>query len=110
MRLLAVSATKTFPLVSTVTPEGLSNLAVVLYPSAKPGILFPAIVVTTPKDVTFRMRLLLWSATNTLPLASTVTPLGLLNLAFTPVPSANAWSPLPASVVTTPADVTFRIR
>jgi len=72
-------------------------------------VLLPANVVTTPDDVTFRIRLLLWSVTKTIPLVSTVTPIGQLNLAFVPVPSANPAVP-PAKVVTIPVDVIFRIR
>jgi hypothetical protein len=50
---------------------------------------------------TLRMRWLVWSATNTLPLASMATPRGELKPAWVPDPSAKAAVPLPASVVTT---------
>src|ERR1019366_3318022 len=56
------------------------------------------------------MVLLPLSATNTLPALSTATPQGYLNRAALPVPSALPEVPArPASVVTTPAGVTFRI-
>jgi hypothetical protein len=56
------------------------------------------------------MRLLSLSATMTLPLLSTATPEGELNVAPAPVPSANVFDPLPASVVTRPPRVTLRMR
>ena len=62
------------------------------------------------EQVSLRMRWLLWSATMTLPLLSTATPEGYENEAPAPVPSANAYDPLPASVVTTPPGVTLRMR
>jgi hypothetical protein len=57
-----------------------------------------------------RMRLFPESATYTIPLASTATPEGLKKEAATPAPSANAPTPLPASVLTTPPGVTARTR
>ncbi len=57
-----------------------------------------------------RMRLFKKSATMTLPLLSTATPVGRLNEAPVPTPLANAADPLPASVVTTPPGVTLRMR
>ena len=67
--------------------------------------------MTTPRGVTSRMRWLVWSATTITPLEGiTATPHGYAKLAVTPVPSANAWLPLPASVVTTPRGVTRRMR
>ena len=110
MRLLLWSATNTFPLASTVTPIGALNCAAAPVSSTQPASPLPASVVTTPADVTFRMRLLLWSATKIFPLASTVTPVGALNCAAAPVPSANPAVPLPASVVTTPPGVIFLMR
>jgi hypothetical protein len=98
------------PLASTATPLGLKNAAPVPLPSANAFVLLPARVVTTPPGDTLRMRLFAESATITLPLASMATPVGSLNAAPTPVPSANAYDPLPASVVTTPPGVTLRIR
>ncbi len=62
------------------------------------------------EQVSLRMRWLSESATMTLPLLSTATPLGLLNEAPAPTPSANEADPLPASVVTTPPGVTLRMR
>jgi hypothetical protein len=47
----------------------------------------PASVVTTPLGVTFRMVVLLVSATKTLPDPSTATPLGQEKRAAAPVPS-----------------------
>jgi hypothetical protein len=70
----------------------------------------PATVVTTPAVVTFRIVSLPASVTMRLPSASTVMPVGVLNWAFVPVPSAWPMLPAePANVVTTPADVTLRI-
>ena len=74
MRLLEKSATTTLPLLSTATPVGDRNEAPAPTPSANAYDPFPASVVTTPPGVTLRMRLLLWSATMTLPLLSTATP------------------------------------
>ena len=69
----------------------------------------PASVVTTPAAVIFRIVLERLSATYTVPSAPTATPSGLLNVAAAPVPSARPATPEPASVVTTPAAVIFRI-
>ena len=112
MRLLAVSAT-TITLLEgiTATPVGVQKLAAAPVPSANAVLPLPASVVTTPRGVTRRMRQLYVSATTTTPLDGiTATPYGLLKLAAAPVPSANAWLPLPASVVTTPRGVTCRMR
>ena len=58
------SATKTFPLPSTATPEGLENRAAYPVPSAVPEIPgAPANVDTTPAGVTFRIVSLSSSAT-----------------------------------------------
>ena len=70
----------------------------------------PANVLTTPLGVTFRMQLFSASATSTLPPASTAMPIGKLNIAFVPVPSAKSGSPFPASVDTIPPGVTLRMR
>ena len=67
MRWLLVSATTMLPLGSRATPEGLLKDAPVPVPSANP-CQFPASDVTTPRGVTTRMRLLLVSATMTMPL------------------------------------------
>jgi hypothetical protein len=64
----------TLPLLSTATPVGFLNEAPAPVPSANVFDPLPASVVTTPPDVTLRMRLLLLSATITLPLLSTATP------------------------------------
>jgi hypothetical protein len=95
-------------------PLGLLNKALVPVPSANPAV-DPASVFTTPpfgmnpygNDI-IRMRTL--SETNTLPLASTATPLRPLNKAAGPVPSAYPLVDDPASVVTTPPGVTMRMR
>jgi hypothetical protein len=100
----------TLPLLSTATPEGRLNEAPAPVPSANVADPLPASVVTTPPGATLRMRWLSQSATMTLPLLSTATPKGLLNEAPAPVPSVNAYDPLPASVVTTPPGVTLRMR
>ena len=62
-----------------------------------------------PREPTFLILLLYWSATNTFPKASTATPKGLLKLAVIPVPSIEPEVPLPAKVVTTPSAVILRI-
>jgi hypothetical protein len=76
MRWLFLSATMTLPLLSTATPEGSMNKAPAPAPSENPYDPPPASVVTTPPGVTLRMRWLLESATMTLPLLSTATPVG----------------------------------
>ena len=93
MRLLYKSATTILPLEgTTATPVGPWKLAAPPVPSAKFWAVFPpASVVTTPRGVTSRMRLLPESATTITPLDEmTATPIGLLKLAAVPVPSANA--------------------
>ena len=69
MRLLPVSATKTFPLPSTATPVGPLNC-----PSPVPEL--PHMVRKVPVFVNFWMRELPRSATKTFPLPSTATPTG----------------------------------
>ena len=59
MRLLAGSATKQFPEVSTATPIGKLKLASAPLPSANVALPLPASVETTPTGVTFRIRWLL---------------------------------------------------
>ena len=76
MRWLPESATMTLPLLSTATPLGELNEAPAPVPSANVADPLPASVVTTPPGVTLRMRSLPQSATLTLPLLSTATPLG----------------------------------
>ena len=79
-------------------------------PSAAPTAPLPASVLTTPPGVTRRTQLLPESPTIALPLASTAMPWGSLKEALAPAPLANAAAPLPASVDTTPAGVTRRMR
>ena len=69
-------------------------------PAAQGTHKVPELYAPTPqeKKVIFRIRLLLESATKTLPLLSTATPLGYLNEAPAPVPSANAYNPLPPNL------------
>ena len=110
IQLLPASATKMLPLAPTATPRGLSKEATAPVPSANAADPLPASVLTTPPDVILRMRLLAWSATKILLLASMSTLLGRENEAPAPVPSANAADPLPAKVVTTPPGVTLRTR
>src|SRR5437660_206684 len=80
-------------------------------PSALPALpANPASVVTAPADVPLRIVWLIVSATQTVPAMSTAKPVGTLKRAALPVPSAPPALPAnPASVVTTPADVTLRI-
>ena len=107
--LLAESATNTFPELSTAMPIGRLKDALVIAPSANAAEPPPASVVTTPVEDTLRMRLLPVSATNTLPALSTAIPSGLLNVAAEAFPLADPPTPLPATVVTTPAEVTIRM-
>src|SRR6266853_1865824 len=72
-----LSVTYTLPAVSTATPRGLLNCATLPGPSLLPVVKGePAIVVTTPAGVTFRMVLLAVSATYTLSAASSPRPNG----------------------------------
>jgi hypothetical protein len=73
----------------TETPKGPRKLAAEPVPSAKAALPLPASVVTTPRGVTSRMRLLPASTTTIIPLEGiTATVHGLLKLAAAPVPSA----------------------
>src|SRR6266704_1231145 len=99
------------PLLSMAKPPGLLNVAAAPVPSAPPLVpAVPASVVTTPVAMTIRrMVWLVRSATYRLvPLLSMARPLGWLNLAAVPVPSALPAAPEPASVVTTPEAMTIR--
>jgi len=97
------------PALSTATPLGLLNRALLPVPFALPGLpARPASVVTAPDGVTFRM--VVSSDTYTLPTLSTANLYGKLNRAELFVPFALPVLPAsPANVVTTPAGVTFRI-
>jgi len=92
-----------------VIPRGSLKLDAEPLPFAEPASPVPAKVVTAPKEVIFLIKLLLESATYTFPFASTAIPLGYEKLAAVPVPFEDPTEPLPATVVTTPADVIFRI-
>lgn len=70
----------------------------------------PAAVVTAPVELTMRMRLLLVSATYSVPEESIARPKGVLKAAAVPWPSVQAAEPLPASVVTAPEAVILRMR
>ena len=113
MHLLPVSATMMVPVAAvTETPIGPLSLAAAPAPSASPEVLLPASVVTSPDSDISRMRLLPVSATTMAPPPEGMKaiPLGLLNVADDPCPSAKRVEPAPpASVVTTPRDVTSRI-
>ncbi len=81
-------------------------------PSALPEVpAVPASVVTTPPGAIMRMVSLPVSATKMSPVVeSSAMPAGLLNDAAEPVPSALPAVPaVPANVVTTPAEVTWRM-
>jgi hypothetical protein len=68
-------------------------------PSALPELpANPANVVTAPPDVIFRIVLLPLSATYTVPLLSTATPLGEKKRAALPLPSELPIADTPASV------------
>ncbi len=109
MRMRWSSATITWSFASTAKPVNPRKDALVPTPSLNELNPLPASVLTTPSGVTLRTRRLLPSPTSTLPLASTATLDGELKEASVPVPSANAPTPLPASVVTTPPGETLRI-
>src|SRR6266700_4639047 len=83
-----LSVTYTLPAVSTATPRGLLNCATLPGPSLLPAYKGePAMVVTTPAGVIFRMVWLKESATYTLAAVSTASPYGELNRATGLVPS-----------------------
>ena len=85
--------------------------ALVPVPSANPLVLPTRVLTTPPGYVTIRMRLLVESATTIAPSDGiTATPAGHPKLADVPVPSAKAWVPLPARVLTTPLGETTRMR
>ncbi len=106
------SATKRVPVAaSTAMPEGVLKPALLPKPSAKPPEALPARVLTAPAGVTLRIRLFMRSETYRMPLeASTAMPLGLLNLALVPVPSAvpENCEGDPARLATAPAGLTER--
>src|SRR4030066_271092 len=91
-------------------PSGELNRAVPPAPSTDPvapGV--PAIVVTRPPAVTFRIVWLPESVTNRSPPRAAIPP-GNRNCAAGPVPSADPGvSRTPARVLTVPAEVTLRI-
>src|SRR3990172_8344326 len=91
-------------------PCGLLNRAPVPVPSTDPvapGV--PAIVVTRPPAVTFRIVWFPESVTNRSPPRAAIPP-GNRNCAAGPVPSADPGvSRTPARVLTVPAEVTLRI-
>src|SRR6266699_7815 len=103
------------PLLSMARPLGPLNVAAVPMPSALPDalVVLPARMLTRPEEMTIRrMVLLLLSATYRLvPLLSMARPIGRLNRAAVPMPSALPDAPvvLPARVVTTPAGVIRRM-
>src|SRR5580692_8446185 len=111
---------KRSPEVSTATQHGKYNDAEVAGPPSpeNPRLPLPATVVMIPVIAdTLRMRLLLVSAIKRLPEASTATLAGLFNnaeVAGPPSPEKlplfTPSAPLPATVVMTPLDDTFRIR
>ena len=86
-RLLLVSENTTSP-PEAITARGVSSVAPVGVPPSppKPSAPLPAIVATVP-PLTVRIRSLSLSATYTVPLASTATPLGLASIAVPAGPS-----------------------
>jgi len=92
-------------------PYGVLKTAVGRNPSVAPGTpAVPTNVVTTPSGVILRMVWLNVSAMTKVPDASIAMPLGVLNLAAAPTPSAAPWLRSPASAVTTPCGVIRRTR
>ncbi len=72
--LFCVSLTIKLPAGSMAMPMGALSMAAVPLASRKPGPPLPATVVTTPCEVTLRMRWLAESATKLLPFWSTAMP------------------------------------
>src|SRR6185312_14163246 len=98
------------PELSIAIDDGPLNKAAVAVPLTKLALPEPANVVTTSPVEILRIRLFAKSATYRFPEASSATPHGLLNEAEVPVPLAEPMLPEPATVVTTPVEVIFRIR
>src|SRR5690242_20704856 len=113
MRLLLVSTTYRFPAESTPTDPGELRDALVAAPlsPANVAVPLPATVVRTPL-LSFRTRLLFWSAIYKLPALSNAMPDGEFNDALSagPPSPANPDVPLPATVVMMPALSTLRMR
>jgi hypothetical protein len=80
-----------------------------LAPSAKAAVPLPAMVVTTPWGVTFRMRWLYVSLTYKVSKPSMASPEGLENVAAVPVPSEKTVWNMPANTVEKPSGETLRI-
>ncbi len=109
MRCPLYSATyKVEKVASRAMPRGWLNVAAVPTPFEPPAAPLPARVATIA--VATSMRRMRWfpqpwhpphpSATNTVPLGCHTAPVGPLNCAVTPKPSAKPATPLPASVET----------
>jgi hypothetical protein len=107
---LEVSATKAkSPSGEKLTPVGLLKSAVDPMPFARPEDPPPARVDTSAVERTRRrMRLLEVSATNTRePSGEMLTPRGLLNCEFVPIPSVEPGDGLPAKTVTEAEEITM---
>ena len=92
---LLASVTYRLPAESTTIPVGFENSAALPVPSWVPRLLGePATVVTTPAEVILRMVALPVSQTKTEFEASRAIPVGALNKAAVPVPSAEPAAPL----------------
>lgn len=99
------SVTYKVPEGDSAKPMGKPKLAEPPCPSDEPDVVLPANVLTNlPGEIALTM----WlpeSATNTVPVGDTATPLRVLKLASVPCPLANLLTPLPASVLTSPPGV-----
>jgi hypothetical protein len=112
--LLAESAMKRSPALSTATAAGKYSPALVAgppspkYPPPPP----PAIMVMVPAGLTLRIREFHQSAMNRLPAPSTAIPCGWSSLPLMAGPPSPEYpaTPLPATVVMAPAGFTMRIR
>jgi len=102
MRWLVKSPMYRVPEGLTVTPKGFLKREAVPKPFKKVALEPPATVVTMPRGVIMRIRLLLESATRRLPLAAKERWRGKKNAAEVPVPSTHVPLPLPAKVDTAP--------
>ncbi len=114
---LLVSAMKRFPKLSTATPEGSFNVALVAGPPSpeyQQEVPVPATVEMTPVWAeTLRILQLLLSAMKMLPNLSTATPLGnarLVPMAGPPSTEKPPRAPSPATTVTLPVVSTLNTR
>jgi hypothetical protein len=104
----------TFPAPSETTEVGYDSDASVAGPPSPENAAcpLPAMVLIVPDGDTFRIAMLLASAMYRLPVASTVTPVGVSSDALVATPPSPEYpaNPLPATVLMIPLGLTLRIR